>query len=152
MAALVTGCSAGSETEPPKEPNSSEPAAQDHARGKAKCVDPQRSETGFRELRGVPPDDGELWALIFGNYPARQDREIKIAWRMTGDGPLTLHATGPRGRRVAPLWGPEEHAGSNWDRPGDEWGSGWRFPQPGCWTVHLVRGSDQGTAGIRVTR
>lgn len=105
----------------------------------------------MRELRGVGADGGELWTLLFGNYPARQDRPIKIAWKMAGRGPLTLYATRPGGSRVDPLWGPEEHPGSNWDRPGDEWGSGWRFPQPGCWTVHLVRGSVHGTAGIRVT-
>ncbi len=146
VAALITGCSSGSDDEGELPSDS---AAPEVTTGTTECVDPQQSETGFLELRGLA-SEGEIWALLFGDYPARQRQEIKIAWRMTGDGPLTLSATGPTGRRVAPLSDPEPHLGSNWDRPGDEWGSFWRFPQPGCWTVHLVRGADHGTAGIRV--
>ena len=151
VAVLAPGCSSTSDADRREVANSSPASARDDRTGPVKCVDPQRSETSFPELRGVVPD-GELWALIFGDYPPRQGREIKIVWRMTGEGAVALSATGPTGRRITPLWGPEPHTGSNWVRPGDEWGSGWRFPEPGCWTVHLIRGTDHGRVGIRVTR
>ena len=37
-------------------------------------------------------------------------------------------ATGPGGRTLRPVWGPEPHSGSSYHRPGDEWGTGWTFP------------------------
>lgn len=150
VAALTTACSSTSGDARRDDAESPTAAvAPEVTTETAECVDPQQSEIGFLELRGHA-SEGEIWALLFGDYPARQGREIKIAWRMRGEGPLVLSATGPTGRTVAPLSGPEPHLGSNWERPGDEWGSFWRFPQPGCWTVHLVRGTNHGTAGIQV--
>ena len=80
-----------------------------------------------------------LWALLFvaGEIPAGS--EAKIVFRMTGTGDLSIRATGPHGAAVTPIWGPEAHTGSTWDRPGDEWGTGWRFPTAGCWTVRASR-------------
>jgi hypothetical protein len=78
-----------------------------------------------------------LWALFFG--PLRRDTEIKVVWRMTGDGDLSMWANGPRGARVTPVWGPEAHGGSTWQKPGQEWGTGWVFPSAGCWMVHATR-------------
>lgn len=58
----------------------------------------------FPEVRGVHRGRGQVWALIFGECSVREEREVKIAWRMTGgDGPLNAYATGPDGRRVTPL-------------------------------------------------
>ena len=31
------------------------------------------------------------------------------------------------------------HSGSTYDRPGDEWGTGFLFDEPGCWHIHLQR-------------
>jgi len=36
------------------------------------------------------------------------------------------------------------HDGSNWQRPGDEWGSSLVFSQAGCWRVHAERASEVG--------
>jgi hypothetical protein len=150
VAGLVLGCSSGSDGEQRELATGSPTAsAPDDTTGPVECVEPRRSATGFPEVRGVVPE-GHLWALVFGDYPVRKGQEIKIVWRMTGEGAVLLSATGPNGRRISPAWGPETHQGSNWGRPGDEWGSGWRFPEPGCWTVQLNRGTDRGTAGIRV--
>ncbi len=80
---------------------------------------------------------GSLWALF---YHRRSDEPLKTIWRMTGTGDLSVEATGPRGQTIHPDGVPEPHAGSNWDRPGDEWGVFWTIPQPGRWTFHAKRG------------
>jgi len=66
---------------------------------------------------------GSLWALF---YHRRSYEPLKTIWRMTGTGDLSVEATGPRGQTIHPDGVPEPHAGSNWDRPGDEWGSSGR--------------------------
>jgi hypothetical protein len=72
--------------------------------------------------------------------PARAGDQEKIVWRMTGSGRLTLTAIGPDGRHHRLAWGPDAHLGSNWDKPGDEWGAGYVFTTPGCWDLRAVRG------------
>jgi hypothetical protein len=69
---------------------------------------------------------------------------------MTGSGDLAISATGPNGTVVEPIWGPERHGGSTWERPGDEWGTGWIFPSPGCWTVNAKRTGGSGYLVMRV--
>ncbi|MBX6356667.1 MAG: hypothetical protein IRZ05_12525 [Micromonosporaceae bacterium] len=81
--------------------------------------------------------EATLWALFFN--PLRPNTEIKVVWRMTGAGDLSMRATGPGGASVTPVWGPEPHLDSTWHKPGDEWGTGWVFPAAGCWTVHATR-------------
>lgn len=103
--------------------------------------------SGF-EVEGA--GDRSLWALLFltsndGTLPAR--REVKIVFRMTGSGDLSIRAVGPNGQQLNPEWGPEAHGGSNWQRPGEEWGTGWVFPAAGCWTVQASRAGD-GTAAL----
>lgn len=93
--------------------------------------------------------NGELWALLFNDLRAGQ--EIKIVWRMTGTGNLHLVALGPRGQRVAPVWGPEQHSSSNWNRPGDEWGAGFTFPIAGCWDIHAARDDVSGDVWLVLT-
>jgi hypothetical protein len=64
---------------------------------------------------------------------------------MTGTGDLKLIALGPQGQQVRPTFGPEFHLGSNWtDHPGEEWGSGFNFPVPGCWDIHATRDDASG--------
>ncbi|MFB9204242.1 hypothetical protein ACIBIZ_03695 [Nonomuraea spiralis] len=58
---------------------------------------------------------------------------------MTGEGPLTVRASLPDGTTARLDWGPEEHDGSTWHRPGDEWGTGIVFPKRGCWRIELSR-------------
>ncbi|MDA0637089.1 hypothetical protein OUY22_27110 [Nonomuraea sp. MCN248] len=106
------------------------------------------SDDGFREVRGTSRD-AELWGLPFAEAPFEAGAEVKIVWRMTGDGPLKVSATGPGGKRAKLVW-MEEHGGSNWRRPGHEWGTGWVFPTPGCWKVELSRTRGSGHVWLRV--
>ncbi|MGA5757248.1 hypothetical protein [Nonomuraea bangladeshensis] len=105
---------------------------------------------GFPEVRGTG-EGAELWGLLFGEVPLRRGAEVKIVWRMTGDGPLRkVEATLPDGTRARLAWGPEEHGGSNWRRPGQEWGTGFVFPERGCWKVELTRDHGKGHVWLRV--
>lgn len=110
------------------------------------------------EAEAVSTDDGEVWALIFNTWPMPAgdalrlpvDEEVKIVWRATGEGDLVLDAEGPDGEHLDPVWGPEWHGGSNWDRPGDEWGTGWQFPVTGCWSLHIQRDDVTATLDLDV--
>jgi hypothetical protein len=114
--------------------------------------------TRWEEAQATTNHAIEVWALFF--YPLPRGKpislpsgeELKIVWRATGDGKITIDAEGPNGIRLASLFGPEPHGGSNWDRPGEEWGTGWLFPEPGCWTFHIQRGGEAtATLTISVT-
>lgn len=92
----------------------------------------------------------EVWALFFATYDglvpgepvfAPQGEEIKIVWRATGEGDVSFQALGPNESTVTPMWGPDGPRSSNWDaHPGEEWGTGWVFPEAGCWSMELRRG------------
>lgn len=82
--------------------------------------------------------------------PIRARESVKVVWRMTGSGPLHLSATSPGGRSVPLQWGPEEHAGSNYHRPGQEWGAGYRFGTPGCWQLQARRTNASADVWVRV--
>lgn len=104
----------------------------------------QTSPTGFSEIQGNMHTEGELWALLFFGR-ARVGEELKIVWRMTGtDGEFNVEGRHEDGTLTSPIWGPEAHGGSTWERPGDEWGTGFNFPQPGCWTLTASRGPTSG--------
>lgn len=90
-----------------------------------------------------------LFGLVFGRYPIERWKLTKIVWRMTGSGPIAFESIGPSGERIKPEW-VKEHFGSNWQRPGDEWGTAFRFSTPGCWTVRVTRGGDDAAAGVLV--
>lgn len=72
--------------------------------------------------------------------PVRRNEQIKIVWRITGSGNLKLSAVDPEGRVHAVQWGPDLHLSSTYRRPGQEWGAGYLFTQPGCWTLRAIRG------------
>jgi hypothetical protein len=81
-----------------------------------------------------------LYGLIMApTNPVRNGEDVKIVWRMTGSGPLRLTTTSPQGATVPLQWGPELHGASNFDRPGEEWGAGYRFAIAGCWHLHAQR-------------
>jgi hypothetical protein len=65
---------------------------------------------------------------------------VKMAVRMTGAGELAVHLIGPDGSEEPLAWGPEPHGGSNFDRPGQEWGIGFSPDAPGCWQIAFERG------------
>ena len=93
--------------------------------------------------------DGSLYGLLFVEPPIATGEEVKIVWRMTGRGNLHVEAS-HEGSTATITFGPEPHASSNWNRPGAEWGTGFRFPQPGCWTLRLQRGDSIGNVWINV--
>jgi len=100
------------------------------------------------EVRADGPDDVQGWALIFTNtvvQPGEEvalaaNEELKIVWRLTGEGDISFRAIGPGGVVEQLTWGPDGPRGSNWDRPGQEWGTGWILPSGGCWTLEAERG------------
>jgi len=96
--------------------------------------------------------DAELWGLIMAReFPlVAGPHEIKIVWRMTGSGPLKLAAYDAKGRELPLAWGPEEHGGSNYRRPGDEWGSGYHFRHPGCYRLTARRAQGRGEVWLAI--
>ncbi|MFI7697780.1 hypothetical protein [Nonomuraea sp. NPDC049480] len=106
---------------------------------------------GLAEVRGTA-ENAELWGLLFAKAPPplRRAEEVKIVWRMTGEGPLQVKATLPDGTRAKLIWGPERHGGSNWRRPGQEWGTGFVFPKDGCWKIELTRTRGSGHVWLLV--
>lgn len=113
---------------------------------------------GDMEIRATG-GDLDVWGLLLlkdtvqHGVPVsfRIGDEIKIVWRVGGEGDLELVAKGPNGTETQPVSGPVRHFGSSWDRPGDEWGSVWEFPSAGCWTVVLERGGQRAEVVVRVT-
>ena len=101
------------------------------------------------QVRGVGAGVS-LWALVFNPHPFTVGTTVKIVWRMTGSGSLTVAATNlTTGRTTAPTDGPRQHGASSWHQPGDEWGTLWAFPTPGCWKLAATR--TVGTGYVTVT-
>jgi len=93
---------------------------------------------------------GELWALLFFET-AHVDEDEKIVWRISGEGDqFQAQAENEEGTRIQPVW-MEYHGGSNWQRPGQEWGTGFNFPSPGCWRITVNRGETTGTISLNVS-
>jgi hypothetical protein len=95
-------------------------------------------------------DGGSVAALVFGTLPPDVGSQLKIVWRVTGTGPLDVVATRPDGSSSALTFGPEEHGGSTFHRPGDEWGTGFLFDTAGCWLIHVRRGDVTARVPIEV--
>lgn len=110
--------------------------------GQANCQPPSPYRGG--EVQGTSADS-ELWGLVFANE-IRAGKDVKIVWRMTGAGELTVAATSPSGVEQGTRWGPEPHAGSTWQKPGEEWGTGFTFDEPGCW--HLALRRERGSGDV----
>ena len=95
--------------------------------------------------------DGEIWALLFFET-AHTNEDEKIVWRVTGEvDEFQAEARSEEGTIITPIWA-EYHGGSNWQRPGQEWGTGFNFPTAGCWTITVVRGKTAGTISLEVRR
>jgi hypothetical protein len=119
--------------------------------GAADCVPP--SPMTGDVVQGTPAsDDVELWGWLMptGPLPLRAGQDVKIVWRMTGTGDLRLTAWGPDGKARPLQWGPEKHSGSNFTKPGDEWGAGYHLAKPGCWRLHAARANGSADVWIRV--
>jgi len=147
---LGSGCTSQSSPPPPPQPPPSIAPSSDVV-ANAACQRTLKFNPGeFPEFMGKSNSSTTLYGLLFTNYPIPAGREVKIAWRMNGSGHVRFTATGPSGQHIAPTRGPELHMGSNWHRPGDEWGTGFRFPVGGCWTVRVTRGTTAATASLLV--
>ena len=111
----------------------------------------QPSRGGFPEIQGTMKSAGELWALLFFDK-AQASQDEKIVWRITsiGTGNFEVQARHEDGTLIRPIWGPEYHVSSSWERPGDEWGTGFNFPEPGCWTLTVMRGATIGEIRLDV--
>ena len=123
-------------------PSTSSPSAAATPRAYTTCVAPSRFGVGgaANEIHGASTD-AQLWGLALGpgHVPPRPGDELKIVWRMTGSGALHIALTAPDGHRQPLVFGPEPHTASSYRRPGDEWGTGFRFAARGCWHIHFTR-------------
>ena len=117
-----------------------------------------RAGTGFGQTEVFGTAAGaQLWALGAtapdGDSAALDNvigEQKKIIFRMTSGVPTNFYAIAPDGNRIAAVWGPDAHAGSNWNRPGSEWGAGFVFTQPGCWQIHAGLPPAQGDVWILI--
>jgi hypothetical protein len=111
----------------------------------------QKSKNDFLEIQGSMKSDGEMWALLFFETAHAKEDE-KIVWRITGAGEeFRAQAQNEDGTIILPVWGPDYHGGSNWERPGQEWGTGFNFPEPGCWKITVTRGETTGEIALDVS-
>jgi hypothetical protein len=115
------------------------------------CKTPTRFGVGStrNEVRGVS-SDASLWGLALGRVPPHAGDELKIVWRMTGTGALRVRLTTPDGNPQPLTFGPQRHAASTYHRPGEEWGTAFRFGSAGCWHIHLARTDSSGDVWIDV--
>lgn len=114
------------------------------------CTSPTPILSGD-EVHGVATD-ASVYGLLFLTHslPIRNGEELKIVWRMTGNGDLSVTSTSPSSRPGVLTFGPESHSGSNYTRPGDEWGTGFKFDEAGCWHIHLQRTIGAGDVWIDI--
>jgi len=107
------------------------------------------SANSFPEIQGEMLSGGELWALLFFQR-AHVNEEAKIVWRITGEGGVfEAQAQSEAGTILQPIW-KQYHESSTWERPGLEWGTGFNFPEPGCWTITITYGETTGTISLDV--
>jgi hypothetical protein len=110
----------------------------------------QKSRNDFPEIQATMHSEGEIWALLFFGE-AHANEELKIVWRATGTGlEFTAEAQHEDGTIILPIWGPEFHESSTWERPGQEWGTGFNFSEPGCWTITVSSGETRGEIILNV--
>jgi hypothetical protein len=104
------------------------------------------------EMQGKATN-AELWALFFADPQSiHVGQEVKVVWRMTGSGDFRITARHAKDIQTQPIWGPEEHGESSWHRPGNEWGTGFKFSFPGCWNLHATRNKAAGDVWIMVQK
>lgn len=143
----LTACSS-SDAEASPTPHVSEEASTLGPLGAPGCNPPSPLEGN--ETEGTPA--GQVTSA-FGQFqgvdPSRLRADSttnKLVVRLDGIGDLRAMLRTPAGEERALDWGPEAHLSSNYARPGDEWGTGFSFPIPGCWELVLER--DNGSASF----
>lgn len=148
-ALVLAGCDGDSSDEGASDQHASTPENTSAPVQPPTCAQTQVLRSG--DIRGQAAG-ATLWALPMAPMPFDAGREVKIVWRMTGSGSPEFSVTDPGGGEDpdALQWGPEEHLSSSWDRPGDEWGTGFRFAGPGCWHITVRRDDGAGSIAVRV--
>lgn len=117
--------------------------------GGSNCQPPSPRDPHTGEVQATTIG-GEIWALPIGNFKA--NTEAKIIWKVAlGAGDFQVVALGPHGIHATSLFEPELHLGSNWKRPGTEWGTGFSFPIAGCYDFHVISGKVSGDMWLVVT-
>ena len=154
-AAVLSGCTDSEPSARPTAPTTTptSPAPSLGPLGQPGCK--PASPFSSMELQGTPGESGtSLYGLAFlrRDEPLRVGVDIKIAWRMTGKGDLNVDLIDPDGHPKALAWGPEAHGGSNYHRPGDEWGTGFELDQPGCWEIRMSRDASHASVWIDAKR
>jgi hypothetical protein len=95
---------------------------------------------------------GSVAALVFEELPATIGRTLKIVWRVTGSGDLHVDVTRPDGSPATLSFGPEPHGASTFQRPGQEWGTGFVPDTTGCWRIDVRRGEVRALVSIEVVQ
>lgn len=117
----------------------------------AECVSASKvgETSNGLEVVGASVDGTTLYGLVQAEpYPLVASTDIKkFVWRIGGSGDLTVTVSKPDGTTTSLAWGPEYHSSSNYDRPGDEYGTGVVADQSGCWHLSFHR-SGTGKADI----
>ena len=117
------------------------------------------SPDGSHDISGAARG-GVVWALVF--EPPRllnrsraefaYRKHVKIAWHVTGRGPLRIAGRGPGGAAATLTSGPDRHQSSTWQRPGREWGSVISFARPGCWRIEVRTDTTRGAIRLLLRR
>jgi hypothetical protein len=99
---------------------------------------------GLAEVLGTGFGEAVMWGLLWDDPPLGVRQEIKMVFRLTGEGPFEVVAIHEDGLQLDPNWGPNRHGpdGSSYGRLGDEWGTAFFFTETGCWNIHVTRGLD----------
>ena len=107
-------------------------------------VTPQTpSSLGLPEMHADTIGTGDVWALLLAGSKISANQDVKIVWRATGSGAFHVVARDDAGTQLPPISGPDAHpGGSNWQHPGEEWGTVFNFPRAGCWQLQATRGGD----------
>lgn len=95
--------------------------------------------------------DVEAWGLLWAEPPLAAGEEVKMVWRVGGTGEFSAFAR-HGAIELDPTWGPVPHDSSSFDRPGDEWGTSFTFPQGGCWEIRLARGTGYASVWVPVAQ
>ena len=117
----------------------------------ASCADPSPIAVGKQgpEITGRGRGAQLHGLIMVPRYPIAAGRStVKIVWRMTGSGPLKLAAYDATAAASASLARGARR--QQLRRPGDEWGSGYRFPRPGCYRLTARRTVGSAEAWLRV--
>ena len=104
---------------------------------------------GSRNTFEVRAPGRSISVVMSGRLPFRAGAPaVKMVWTVDGEGPLRVELADPSGRQRPLVWGPSRHVSGGQEI--DEWGSGFSFDRPGCWTIVLRRDTSTATVRFRV--